>query len=362
MKSFFKLVFSAVILSVTAVSCFEDYDQSYSGEHITKGVYVLNEGDWGANNSEVTFYNPDNKEVVPNVFLNANGKQLGDTANDMLIYGSKMYIAVTGSSVIFVTDLKGKIIKEIKVAGSSANLSPRKLDCEQDKVYVTFMEGYVGAIDTTDFSVETVQVGPMPEGIACVYGKIYVANSDGYNPAYGNTVSVIDAKTFKVIKTLQVGVNPQQVCETLNRVVYVVCNGNYADIPAQLYRIDTNTDQITAIPNLQPTEITIGAGGVAYIISSTYDSNWNQTIKYLAYDTYTDTVLGEFTNTNEVPNGYCINSDPYTGKIYIGSSDYVSNGDVYVLSPEGDVLDVFDTGAINPTKICFMHEYKLERQ
>ena len=28
----------------------------------------------------------------------------------------------------------------------------------------------------------------------------------------------------------------------------------------------------------------------------------------------------------------------------------------------GDVLDVFDTGAINPTQICFMHEYKLERQ
>ena len=38
-----------------------------------------------------------------------NGMGLGDTAQDMIVYGDKMYIAVYGESTIEVTDLKAKI-------------------------------------------------------------------------------------------------------------------------------------------------------------------------------------------------------------------------------------------------------------
>ena len=41
----------------------------------------------------------------------------GDTAQDMIVYGDKMYIAVYGESTIEVTDLKAKSIKQVKTEG-----------------------------------------------------------------------------------------------------------------------------------------------------------------------------------------------------------------------------------------------------
>lgn len=356
MKKFISRILLVAMITLATVSCSkDDGGSSTDTSNITSGIFVLNEGNWGANDSELTYYNTVSGETSENVFFNANGKQLGDTANDILICGSKMYIAVSSSAIIFVTDLKGKIIKEIKVAGASANLSPRQLTSANGNVYASFMEGYVGKIDTTDFSVSTVAVGPMPEGIAYANNKIYVANSDGYNPAYGNTVSIIDAKTFTVTKTIEVATNPQNLYLS-SGYLYLVCWGNYADKPAALQKINITTDQVTTIPNVEPNEMAIGANDVAYILASYYDANWNQTIKYFAYSCITDQIVAEFTTTDIVPNGYSITADVTTGNVYIGSSDYISNGDVYVLSAHGDVLDVFDTGALNPAKIVFIRK------
>ena len=51
-------------------------------------------------------------------------------------------------------------------------------------------------------------VGYQPEEMVIVGNKLYVANSGGYRvPNYDRTVSVIDLNTFKVIKTIDVGIN-----------------------------------------------------------------------------------------------------------------------------------------------------------
>ena len=89
-------------------------------------------------------------------------------------------------------------------------------------------------------------------------------------------------------------------------------------------------------------------------LSSVYDENWNQTIKYYIYDLQNDGIEGELIGSEEIPNGYCIKADLQSGYIYIGTSDYVSNGDIYVLTPDGNVRAKFDTGAINPYKVCFI--------
>ena len=43
-----------------------------------------------------------------------NGRGLGNTANDMIVYGSKMYIAVAGESTIEVATLDAKSLKQIE--------------------------------------------------------------------------------------------------------------------------------------------------------------------------------------------------------------------------------------------------------
>lgn len=359
MKKFAYLLMFVAVALLSAVSCTEYDPATPEGPVIdpaTQGVYVLNSGMWNSNNSELTYIDFSTSNVSTKVFELTNGKKMGDTANDMVVYGKKMYIAVTVSGVVFVTDLKGRILQEIKVAGENANMSPKMLEAANGKVYVTYSEGYLGEIDTTNYSVKTVEVGPAPVGVAYSNKKLYVANSDGYNTTqYGTTVSVVDPASFKVIKTIEVAENPQTFHAATNNKLYLISWGNYADVSSQLQVINTSTDEVSVVGGVAPTNMAVDkASGVAYILSSTYDENWIQTIEYLIYDIRKDDIVGSLTDSKTVPNGYCIFVDEVSRVVWIGTSDYVNNGEVYALSPDGTVISSFDTGAINPICIRFV--------
>ena len=359
MKKFVPFLVLAAIITFAAISCagpdspvVEKPGYVPEGSVAPTGLFVLNSGNMGNNDAAITYYNTDAAQPSYNVFEVVNRKKLGDTGNDMLIYGSKIYIAMTGSAVVFVTDLQGCLLKEITVRVDAANLSPRHLATVDGKVYVSYMEGYVGAVDTASFNVKTVKVGPMPEGMAYANKKVYVANSDGYNWPYGKTISVIDPTSFTVTKTIECPNNPQTFHVASDNKVYLITWGDYGEIPAQLHKINTATDAITTIEGIAPTNMSIGKDGVAYILSTVYDENWNATTSYVTFDTTKDKLVGEFVSDADVPNGYSLFADKLTGLVYIGTSDYISNGDVYIISSDGQVIAKFDTGALNPITIC----------
>lgn len=367
MKKIVYYLIVAASLSLTAVACSSGNDDPIAPggsdpenntpqqQVKTDGVFVLNSGKMGSNNSELTYYIPSTKGVSANVFELANGKKMGDTANDMVVYGSKMYIAVTGSAVVFVTDLKGTLLQEVKVAGEGANLSPRRLEAAEGKVYVTYMEGHLGAIDTTSYAVKTVKVGAMPEGVAYTNKKLYVAVSDGMNAPYGKTVAVLDPASLNVTKTIEVVNNPQTFHIVSDRKMYLISWGDYGEIPATLQIINTSTDTVEKLEEVYPTNMTVDrTRGVAYILSSVYDANWNQTITYNIFDIVKDRVVQEFVGSTDIPNGYCIYVNEANGNVYIGTSDYISNGDVYEISKDGNIINKFDTGALNPVCIRFV--------
>ena len=76
--------------------------------------YVLNSGDWKTGNSSLTKYDSATGAVEQNFFESQNGRSLGNTANDIIVYGSKMYIAVAGESTIEVVDLDAKSLKQVE--------------------------------------------------------------------------------------------------------------------------------------------------------------------------------------------------------------------------------------------------------
>ena len=96
----------------------------------------------------------------------------------------------------------------------------------------------------------------------------------------------------------------------------------------------------------------IGKDGIAYILRTEYDDNWNPESTYTVFDTEKDKVVGELISPADVPCGYCIFADNITGDVYISTSDYISSGDIYVLSPEGEILMKFDSGGMNPISVC----------
>lgn len=79
-------------------------------------IYILNEGLQNANNSSLTMYDAASGAVTNNYFKAVNdGIGIGDTANDIIVYGSKMYITVSSDNIIWVTDLNAKVIGKIEL-------------------------------------------------------------------------------------------------------------------------------------------------------------------------------------------------------------------------------------------------------
>lgn len=211
---------------------------------VGNSLYVLNEGLWNANNSSLTRYSFDDASVKNNCFFDVNGKGIGDTANDICVYGSKMYIAVAGENVIWVTDKDAHILQQIETEGQ-----PRYLATAGGNVYATYYNGYVARIDTTEMRVDaTVAVGRNPEQLAVSAGRLFVANSGGLDYAtevgYDRTVSVVDIETFTEITKIDVAMNPANILAADNGYLYLVSLGNYSTVPNTLQRINPHTFEV----------------------------------------------------------------------------------------------------------------------
>ena len=280
--------------------------------------------------------------------MTQNGRGLGDTAQDIIVYGEKMYIAVYGESTIEVTDLRAKSIKQIRTEGQ-----PRYMVADGGKVYVTYYNGYVARLDTASLEVEaTVSVGRNPEQLAIANNKIYVANSGGMDAStsvgYDKTVSVIDIPSFTETKKLDVVLNPGRVQVDDQGYVYVVSIGNYGDIPNTLQRIDSRTDEVSvleACPNA--TEMAY-LDGVLYTYYSQYDAYWNTTITFTSYNTTTGATESWIKDGTTIAQPYSISAAGIN--IYVAESDYTNNGDVYGFGTDGKLLITTEAG-LNPMKV-----------
>ena len=255
-------------------------------------LYFLNSGNMGNNNSSLYMYDIEKDEVVPDYFLAQNGRGLGDTAQDMIVYGDKMYIAVYGESTIEVTDLKAKSIKQVKTEGQ-----PRYMVSEGGKVYISYYNGYVARLDTASLEVEAkVKVGRNPEQLAVSSNKLFVSNSGGMDYStevgYDKTVSVVDLSTFTEIKKLDVVLNPTRIQADEQGNVYVVSMGNYADIPNTVQKINTETYEVTSLTNCpNATEMAYEDGSYQMSILKSADGNGESVQRYF-FD-YPQPVAGE---------------------------------------------------------------------
>lgn len=228
----------AVLLMGTAVmtSCSDDNDgpETYLQECST-GAYVVNSGNMGTKiESSLTAIDYASSTATQNVFKAANGRSLGDTANDGIVYGNKIYLAVDQSNTIEVIDKKTKrSIKQIKTTdllGNAEGVEPRHIIADGGKVYFTTYGGYVAAVDTTSFALQKKwKVGSYPEGLVIAHGNIYVANSN--YAAGGGNISCINLSNDNVETKNIEGVNNPTSIYYASNVLYVLDNPVYGPAP-----------------------------------------------------------------------------------------------------------------------------------
>ena len=224
----------AVLLMGTAVmtSCSDDNDgpETYLQEYST-GAYVVNSGNMGSNiESSLTAIDYASSTATQNVFKAANGRTLGNIANDGIVYGNKIYLAVDKENTIEVIDkTTKKSIKQInttELLGKAEGADPRHIIADGGKVYFTTYGGYVAAVDTTDFALQKKwQVGSYPEGLVIGKGNLYVANSN--YAAGGGNISCINLSNDKVETKNIEGVNNPISIYYAAGLLYVLDNQYY---------------------------------------------------------------------------------------------------------------------------------------
>ena len=257
------LSMSVMLMGVSMLtSCLSDNDDDNNNNTypviVSNGVYVVCGGNMGNNiDGSLTYYDYKTKTASQKVFAAKNGRGLGLTANDALVYGSKMYIVVDGEHSVEVVNAKTlqsiKRIDMTELMGVEKGVHPRHITCYDGMIYVstygasksegwpatTEGNGYVAAIDTLTFSLkDTYEVGSFPEGLTAYNNRLYVCNSD-YSACTKASISVIDLTQKKVVQTYtnENIVNPTVIAVT-GYGLYVLDMGNYADKASGMLYID----------------------------------------------------------------------------------------------------------------------------
>jgi YVTN family beta-propeller protein len=340
-----------IILAFCSVlaSCSKDTPATGSAV-ITNGLYILNQGSFNGNNSTLSFYDYNTKTVTADKFAASNGRGLGDTGNDIEIYGSKTYVVVNVSSTLEIINTKtAKSIKQIALTNNGTPRQPRDIVFYKGNAFISSFDGYVAVLDTVTLSVSKyIKVGDNPEQMAITNGKLYVANSGGLNyPIYSNTVSVIDLTTQTVTKTLTVGTNPIGVVADAYGFVYVQAAGNYGAIGSSLTIIDAGTDVVKSTANFDGGNMTIQGDNIFFTTS-------DKKIKVYNAKSQSVTAANFITDGTAITTPYSIAVDSYTGEVFVGDAkNYASNGSVFAFDRNG-VREYTITVGISPGKIAIV--------
>ena len=279
----------AVVFLVLTYSCQKDNPAPVVPPKVTTGVFILNQGLYGANNTTLTYYDFSSQQSSTDFFKNTNGFGLGDTGSDMVIYGGKLYIVINNSGYVAV-----------------ANALTAKF------------------LDTIGFKNAGVNRGP--ENIIAAVGKVFVSSTDG-------TVAVIDLNSLTESTRIKVGLNPGSIAADEANNIYVSCTGNYGSVGPSLVKVDLSTNQVIKT-------VDSAVGTIRY-----YNNTLITTGGYLGTSTVgilNPTDLSAIRTSfiidgTHIQNPYGLDIDPSTGDVYIGDAkDYVSAGQVYCFDKTGN--------------------------
>ena len=330
--------------ALVAGACMEYGPQSEESFDLAgRGVFITCEGNFMWDNASLSYYNPSTRQVENTLFLRANGMKLGDVAQSMNLHDGKGYVVVNNSGVIYVIDpdtfrITG-LIEEV--------VSPRYILFVDDRTaYVSDLyDPRITVIDTRTNRIRSridMNGHRSTEQMVLADDRVYVNCW-----SYDNKILVIDTRTEQLVDSLTVGWQPNSLLLDTHGKLWTATDGRDGEAPA-LWRIDPATLQVERrfeLPGDRPPS------------KLTLDER-NDRIYFIARDVWRMSTDAEslpaepflpYTGTLY----YSVGVDPDTGEVYVADAiDYVQNGVVYRLTPEGRGVDTLRVGII-PGSFCF---------
>jgi DNA-binding beta-propeller fold protein YncE len=326
------------------------------------GVFIVNQGNFMYGNSSLSFYEPESKRIVNQVFQARNGVPLGDVAQSMTLWNNTGYIVVNNSGKIYVIDA---LTAEFK--GSITGLSsPRYVQIiNADKGYITDLF----ARKISVFNPSTLQLT----------GVINVGNSASefrqhsteqmiqYKDevftncwSYDNKILIIDTKTDRLADSIDVLKQPNSIVLDRFNKIWVLTDGGFEGSPygyekPGLLKINPETREIERSFRFDlgdhPGSLCLNASGDSLFYLNRHV--WKMSVldkqlpgKAFITSSYSG-VYGGF---------YSLAVDHRLSEIYVGDAiDHQQNGIVHRYSTSGQIIDEFRVG-ISPGSFAFKNE------
>jgi YVTN family beta-propeller protein len=250
-----------------------------------------------------------------------------------------------GNGKLYKLDSAGNIINSSNPFGSS----PYSLGISYYKIYVT--NGPASSISVLDFAslnlIKQIDVGVYPQEILATVNKVFVCNTSAYGGQADSTVSVIDVITDSVISVISLRKDPTSIAESFENganYIYVGCQGGGGVI----YKIDWatfNKLDSFSLANGFDKDMVCSNNAVYYISAS------NNIDKLDLATRNVSTVV-----TNPSPGTsyyYGYNLDIINMKHYVlDAANFQVNGQLLIYSSSGTLEKSFNTG-VGPRRIIF---------
>jgi hypothetical protein len=312
---------------------------------LKNGMLVLNEGLFQLNNSSLTWIDFGSGTSNDQFFTQKSGRLLGDTGNEMVRYGNKIYVVLNVSSTIEVLDaITGNSIKQISMQTNGNAKQPRSIRFFGSKAFISCFDGFVDVMDTATFQIESrIPVGLNPDQMTISGQYLFVSNSGGLSaPVMDSTVSVIDLIAQTELTKIVVGKNPGSILTDYQGDVYVISRGNYSTIPSRMKKIDQNEFILLESYDFDASKIAIMNNRLLILNNN----------KLMLFNAETDAMINDnFINNSSITtlsNMYFRSSSQH---IYLfDSKGYTNTGNILKYNINGDFLSQYHVG-LNPNSI-----------
>lgn len=317
------------------------------------GLYIINEGNFQASNSSLSFYDPTDGTVTNNLFRTANDVTLGDLAYSMTIHDDLGWVVVNNSGVVFAIDLETN-----KEKGRITNLtSPRFMHFISDtKAYITQLyDNRIAIVNPSTYSITGyIDVPGMDASSGSTEMMVQVGKYVYVNCwSYQNSIIRINTETDRVDGSLTVNIQPKSIVLDRDNNIWALTDGGYYGSPygheaPHLMKIDTRN--MTVALNLEmnlndytPILAINGAGDQLY---------------WICNDVYTMPVTSTSLPDEPIIDSeghyyYGMTVSPDDSNIYIADAvDYVQTGKIHRYDAQGNFVSSFSVG-VNPRGFCW---------
>jgi DNA-binding beta-propeller fold protein YncE len=314
----------------------------------SRGVFVINEGNFMQGNGSLSFYSCDSGKIYNNLFTTANNRPPGDIPFSMeMDRDGKLYLVVNNSGKIEILNRNNMESEQV----ITNLISPRyMLIVNSGKAYVSSLYSeYLTVIDLkTGYVSGTINLGFSSETMTMAEGKAYISSW-----VEGSEVIVVDTNSDLVIDTLFCGNEPESMVIDRNSKLWVLCSGGYTGLYSpELICFDLTDYKVSKrfiFPSKDemPSSLSINPGrDTLYFINNDV---WSLGISDISLP------VNPLIERNG-RNYYRMVIDKVTGNIFVTNAmDYQGRGYLLIFKPDGTVIDSLKAGII-PGNLYFVDD------